>query len=296
MYLRMMARKKTGIETPISDKNRLAWSKRRPCLFAAKTPIGTPTPTAKISAAIVSSRVAGNRCLISSATLRWVAIELPKSACPHALSCLRYCLYTGSLKPYRCLYCATSAGVARSPRSDEIGVPGSARTQKKTRIETPKRIGRIRSSRRTMYRSIYVVRRLSLFRSRSPDRCVLEPRPADWGRDQVVHLLLGAEERHRVGVRHCRQIPHDQFVDLLVQRDSFRDVRLVRCGRQLLEDRGILESELSAVALEERTDEVIRIAVVTGPADQVEIACRTVGHLRHVGRAPRCAVRCHREA
>ena len=32
-YLRISARKKIGIETPISDRNRLAWSSRRAVLF-----------------------------------------------------------------------------------------------------------------------------------------------------------------------------------------------------------------------------------------------------------------------
>jgi hypothetical protein len=48
----------------------------------------------------------------------------------------------------------TSSGVARSPRSAEAGLPGSALIQKKIRIETPSRIGMSSSSRRTTYRSI----------------------------------------------------------------------------------------------------------------------------------------------
>ncbi len=35
MYLRMIARKKIGIEIPISDPTKLAWSNVLPCRFAA---------------------------------------------------------------------------------------------------------------------------------------------------------------------------------------------------------------------------------------------------------------------
>ncbi len=62
MYLRMIARKKIGIEIPISDAARPAWSTPDRYLFAERKPSGTPTPIAKIIAARASSMVAGKRC------------------------------------------------------------------------------------------------------------------------------------------------------------------------------------------------------------------------------------------
>ena len=62
-YLRMIARKKTGIEMPSSDATRLKWSKKPPWRLAAKKPSGIPTTIAKSIAATASSTVAGKRSL-----------------------------------------------------------------------------------------------------------------------------------------------------------------------------------------------------------------------------------------
>ena len=66
MYLRMMARKKIGIEIPISDATRLVWSIHVPYCFAAMNPSGIPKMVAKSIAPTASSTVAGNRSLSSS--------------------------------------------------------------------------------------------------------------------------------------------------------------------------------------------------------------------------------------
>ena len=79
MYLRMMARKKIGIEIPISDATRLMWSKSPPCRLAAMKPSGTPARTANSIAASASSTVAGKRCLISAVTRRREATLTPRS-------------------------------------------------------------------------------------------------------------------------------------------------------------------------------------------------------------------------
>ena len=78
-YLRMIARKKIGIETPISDTTRLPWSNHVPWRFAAMKPSGTPTKTAKIPAANASSIVAGNRSRISVVIGRRDAMLVPRS-------------------------------------------------------------------------------------------------------------------------------------------------------------------------------------------------------------------------
>ncbi len=75
----MIARKKIGIETPISDSTRLAWSNGVPYRFAAMNPSGIPTSTAKIPAATASSIVAGNRSRSSSVISRREAMLVPRS-------------------------------------------------------------------------------------------------------------------------------------------------------------------------------------------------------------------------
>ncbi len=80
-YLRMIARKKIGIEIPISEPTRLRWSKSFPCLFAARKPRGMPSVPATSIAATASSNVAGNRCLISYQICRCEATEVPRSRC-----------------------------------------------------------------------------------------------------------------------------------------------------------------------------------------------------------------------
>ena len=61
MYLRMIARKKIGIEIPIRDATRLVWSIHVPYCFAAMKPKGMPKTIAKSIAPTASSTVAGNR-------------------------------------------------------------------------------------------------------------------------------------------------------------------------------------------------------------------------------------------
>ena len=91
MYLRMIARKKIGMEIPMSEATRLAWSKALPYRFAAKNPSGTPKLTAKIIAATASSTVAGNRALISATTVRREATLTPRSPLAVVFRYDQYC-------------------------------------------------------------------------------------------------------------------------------------------------------------------------------------------------------------
>src|ERR671932_1157828 len=178
----------------------------------------------------------------------------------------------GWSSPYRCLYALTSAGVARSPRSDSAGLPGSALIQKKIRSETPKRIGTSRSSRRTRYRSICYRRLLSsldLLSASEEDRS--ERIRSDRARRVALDLLLEGESRRRVGVRNRRQELHDHDVRLLVELDPLLEVRLPSGLLEDVEDRLVAEAELRAVRLEERADEVVRVAEVARPADEVDV-------------------------
>ena len=107
------------------------------------------------------------------------------------------------------------AGVARSPSSDSAGLPGSAWTQRKTRIESPSRIGTSSISRRTTKRSIgIVVRRLAmpLLDRHAGERSATSDRARHVARD----ALLEGDRRHGVRVRHARQELHDHLVRLLV--------------------------------------------------------------------------------
>ena len=78
-YLRMIARKKIGIEIPSSETTRLAWSIADPCFFAARKPSGIPIKIEKNIAARASSIVAGNFCFSSSTTGCRVAMLSPRS-------------------------------------------------------------------------------------------------------------------------------------------------------------------------------------------------------------------------
>ena len=79
MYFRITARKKIGIEMPISEPTSDKWSNTDPYHFAARNPSGRPTPSAKIIATMASWRVAGKRCLISLMTERLEAMLCPRS-------------------------------------------------------------------------------------------------------------------------------------------------------------------------------------------------------------------------
>src|SRR5918994_5942346 len=98
------------------------------------------------------------------------------------------------------------SGVARSPSSDSAGPAGRALIHRKTRIESPSRIGMSRISRRTTKRSIvYVVRRLGfrfawLLASASADRDGVEDLVRRWARNEAFDILPEGERGLRVRV------------------------------------------------------------------------------------------------
>src|SRR5205823_4401384 len=63
-----------------------------------------------------------------------------------------------------------------------------------------------------------------------------------------------------------------------------------------VEDGLVVEAPLRVRSLEERSDEVVRVAEVARPADQVDVARGALVHVLHVVRAPRSALRRHLEA
>src|SRR5690242_4864963 len=91
MYLRMIARKKTGIEIPISEANRDKWSNHDPYRFAARNPSGIPKQPAKIIAATASSTVAGKRSEISEVTVRRSELLTPRSPERVVFTYAQYC-------------------------------------------------------------------------------------------------------------------------------------------------------------------------------------------------------------
>src|SRR5205085_5428067 len=153
------------------------------------------------------------------------------------------------------------------------------------------------SSRRTRYRSICYRRLLSSLDLLSPG----EEDRSEWigshrARRVALHLLLEGEGRRRVGVRNRGQELHDQDVRLLVQLDPLLEVRLPRGLLEDVEDRLVVEAELRAVRLEERAEEVVRVAEVARPADEVDVTGASVVHVLHVVGPPRRAVRRDLEA
>ena len=99
-----------------------------------------------------------------------------------------------------------------------------------------------------------------------------------------------------MGVRNARQELHDQDVRLLVQLDPLLVVRLPRGLLEDVEDGVVVEAPLWAVRLEERAEEVVRVAEVARPADEVDVTGGSVVHVLHVVRPPRRALRRHLEA
>src|SRR5215210_5149212 len=98
-YLRITARKKIGIETPIREMNRLRWSNQLPCHLAAKNPRGIPNPIATIIAAIASWTVAGKRWPISLLTERRDAMLTPRSPCAVVFRYDQYWVVIGLSRP-----------------------------------------------------------------------------------------------------------------------------------------------------------------------------------------------------
>src|SRR5918996_3738875 len=113
---------------------------------------------------------------------------------------------------------ATVSGVARSPSNACAGPPGRALIQRKTRIESPIRIGTRSRSRRTVKRSTYDVRRLELLRWLFLlDRHDRERLQRDGARLVALDAAVERERRLRVDIGDARQELHDRPVRLLVE-------------------------------------------------------------------------------
>src|SRR5918995_3713025 len=184
------------------------------------------------------------------------------------------------------------SGVARSPSSDSAGPAGRALIHKKTRIESPRRIGTSRISRRTTKRStLQAARRLSarsLSLLASPaDRDGVEELVRRRARHEALDVLPEGQRGLRVRVRNRRQRFHDVLVRLLVQVDPGLPVGLDLGVVEHLEQLGITEAELWVEVLEERPDEVVRVGEVTRPPNQVQVAGVALIDSAEVVRIPR---------
>src|SRR5947208_15925471 len=76
-YLRMIARKNTGVEMPTSDATRLEWSSHVPYRFAAMNPSGIPSKTATNIDDTASSALEGQRARKSRVSLRLAGVWDP---------------------------------------------------------------------------------------------------------------------------------------------------------------------------------------------------------------------------
>ncbi len=112
-------------------------------------------------------------------------------------------------------------------------------------------------------------------------------------------VRLEGERRARVRVGDAGQDRHDLPVRLLVELGPLRLVglllRLVEDVLHRLHLVVLVRAPLLLRALEEDADEVVRIAEVTGPPEEVDLELALVG-LAEVVRAPRRAVRSDLEA
>src|SRR5438067_7581522 len=97
-------------------------------------------------------------------------------------------------------------------------------------------------------------------------------------------------------VRNTRQELHDHDVRLLVELHALLEVHLTLGLREDVEDGLVLEAPLRALGLEERPDEVVRVAEVACSADEVDVARGALVHVLHVVRAPRSTLRRYLEA
>ena len=168
-YFSRIARKKIGIEIPISDPT------RRPVVEESAVPLGREEAERDAEhgredhrrrARARSSR--GSAARSRTVTVRCVATLTPRSRSRRSSSCTRSTAARSACRARSARVAWTSAGVARSPSSASAGLPGSALIQKKIRSETPSRIGTSSSNRRTMNRSTSVVRRSAAQLPRRP--------------------------------------------------------------------------------------------------------------------------------
>ena len=75
----MSPNQKFGVDTPIRETKRVTWSGHLFLFRAATIPRGTPKTNERKMLNVASSKVAGKKFLISSATGRSVRIEVPRS-------------------------------------------------------------------------------------------------------------------------------------------------------------------------------------------------------------------------
>src|SRR4051794_10587772 len=207
-------------------------------------------------------------------------------------------MYTGLSSPYCLLIAVIRSSVARSPSSACAGPPGSARIQKKMISDSPMRIGMSKSSRRMVNRSTTTPRRLLCSRYPLPDRDRVEDLQTDRARLVALYVRCKRECGLRMDVRDARDPVGDRLVRLLVQVGPLRRVGLdLRVVQDLLDRlvRVLHGAPALLLALEERPDEVVGVAVVTRPAEQVDRGLPLVD-LAEVVRAPRRRVRHDLEA
>ena len=124
--------------------------------MAATTPSGTPITSAKRTATVDSSIVAGRNALTSLVMARRVLIELPSSPRVRFPRNVRYCTYSGLSSPHFSLNAWTISGRwdATCPRFDTIGSDGTAWAMRNEMRVTPTSATIISPRRRATYLAI----------------------------------------------------------------------------------------------------------------------------------------------
>src|SRR5918993_2709407 len=282
--IRIIASQKIGMLIPVSARTEVILSSSEYCLTAEITPTGTPTSTATNMAKAVRSSAAGNLTRSSLVTGRPVTMEVPRSPLAASLRKSPYCTITGLSSPICSRRACTCSWVASWPRSIWAGSPGIARTMKKTTMETPTRTGMTCNTLRPMYsaRARTSSKALGGGRPSAPYRTLLaacqgdgiERLAADRVRHEALHVLLEANGRLDVRDGHPRRILNEDLLrpGVVVPAHGLVDGRLspLEQGvylRVLVEGDVETDGRVSVRAMEVGVQEVVRVAVISGPPE-----------------------------
>src|SRR5215211_2208381 len=117
----------------------------------ASSPRPTPTTTATMNAAIVSSRVAEPLSTMIDVTVRLSVSDSPISRVTTFPTYSTYCCGIGLSYPAASRRCSSSSAGRRAPSAEVIGSPGATRMSRKTIVRRMSTVGTARAMRVRMY-------------------------------------------------------------------------------------------------------------------------------------------------
>ena len=137
----MMPSQKLAMASPDTVTTRRAWSSGEFRQSAESTPSGIPTSTETTMATMVSSIVAGNRCVRSSTIGRRVKMLVPMSPRTSRETYCTNCTGNGRSYPSCRRSSSTCAGVAVSPATSATGSAGMTREMTNVTTSSPSSVG-----------------------------------------------------------------------------------------------------------------------------------------------------------